>query len=292
MREDGPFRKLGDPVAHAEIRQYVALGWAAILHEDWPPRSVDDRPSDAFEAWERAAYSCGFVPDDVSGSALAPWWRRVNQRPDRLRWMGLQAIRRWNHVMWRGFRWAGGGFVDEALRRGAVQAMLHRLATIGAADGPSGSDDDGSFPIPKAEAYGGVLVDDAGRVLLHEPSGHFGGYSWTFAKGRPAKGESPERAALRKVLEKTGYQAEVFDVLPCVYDGETSTTAYFLMAPVGEPGRFIDDTAQTRWAGVEEASEDLVDRPQLGSRHATRRRPVEPHESWLHSRSHLSTTGR
>ena len=50
--------------------------------------------------------------------------------------------------------------------------------------------------VPKADAYGGVLIDDAGRILLREPTDHFGGYVWTFAKGRIDKGETPEQAAL------------------------------------------------------------------------------------------------
>lgn len=31
-------------------------------------------------------------------------------------------------------------------------------------------------------AYGGVIVDTEGRVLLREPSDHFDGYVWTFSK--------------------------------------------------------------------------------------------------------------
>ena len=37
--------------------------------------------------------------------------------------------------------------------------------------------------IPRADAYGGVLVDAKGRVLLRAPKGHYGGYVWTFPKG-------------------------------------------------------------------------------------------------------------
>lgn len=260
MRDaESSFRKLEDPVSADETRHYVAHGWAALLSEIRPPTYVNEPWSVAFEAWERAAYSCGFVPEDVPGGALVPWWRWLNRRPDRFRWLGLQAIRKWNHVMWRGFKWGGGGFVDEAIRRGATQAMLHRLAVISAYDELSTASVESFPPIPKADTYGGILVDDEGRFLLAEPAGHFGGYAWTFAKGRPGKGESPEQAALRKVLEKTGYQAEIFDVLPIAYEGDTSTTAYFLMAPVGDQGRFTTETAQTRWVSAEEAA-DLIAR--------------------------------
>ncbi len=53
-------------------------------------------------------------------------------------------------------------------------------------------------------AFGGVIINEAGLVLLREPSNHHGGYVWTFAKGRAKPGEAPEQAALREVLEETG----------------------------------------------------------------------------------------
>lgn len=82
---------------------------------------------------------------------------------------------------------------------------------------------------PKADAYGGVLIDKAGHVLLREPTGHFGGYVWTFAKGRIAKGETPEQAALREVREETGYEAHILGLIPKVFRGTTTTTGFFLM---------------------------------------------------------------
>lgn len=107
--------------------------------------------------------------------------------------------------------------------------------------------------IPKADAYGGVLVDPEGRVLLREPKGHFGGYVWTFAKGRPDEGESPEQAALREVQEETGYRARIVGVLPKAFVGDTSTTAFFLMEPVGSQGDFAEETAKTCWVSFAEA---------------------------------------
>src|SRR5437879_10429948 len=53
-------------------------------------------------------------------------------------------------------------------------------------------------------AYGGVIFDDKGRVLLREPTGHYDRYVWTFSKGRPEPGESPEDTAIRETREETG----------------------------------------------------------------------------------------
>lgn len=101
--------------------------------------------------------------------------------------------------------------------------------------------------IPKADSYGGVLIDKDGNVQLREPTGHFGQYVWTFAKGRPDPGEVPEETALREVLEETGQGARIIAVIPQVFAGTTTSTLFFLMEPHGRPGAFSDETASVRW---------------------------------------------
>ena len=107
--------------------------------------------------------------------------------------------------------------------------------------------------IAKAGAYGGVLIDDTGRVLLRQPRNHFDGYVWTFPKGKHDKGETPEQAALREVREETGYDARITGILPGAFPGGTGTTAFFLMAPQGEPRTFEWETQAIRWATPAEA---------------------------------------
>lgn len=102
-------------------------------------------------------------------------------------------------------------------------------------------------------AYGGILVDDAGRILMREPKGHFDGYVWTFPKGKADPDESPEQAALREVLEETGYSAQIVSKLPGSFSGGTSVTEYFLMKPVGKPVPFDAETKAVRWVTLDEA---------------------------------------
>ncbi len=90
--------------------------------------------------------------------------------------------------------------------------------------------------VPKADAYGGVLINVEGKVQLREPAGHFGQYVWTFAKGRPDPGETPEETALREVLEETGQGAVIVALIPTVFAGTTSTNVFFLMEPQGPAG--------------------------------------------------------
>lgn len=102
-------------------------------------------------------------------------------------------------------------------------------------------------------AYGGVVFDEKSRVLLREPAGHFGGYAWTFAKGRADSGESPEEAALREVREETGVEAEIIMEIPGWFVGTTSDTRFFVMRPLVDHGDFRSETATVRWATFKEA---------------------------------------
>lgn len=84
-------------------------------------------------------------------------------------------------------------------------------------------------PVGKKRAFGGVVVDTQGRILLREVANHFDGYVWTYAKGRPDPGESPRQAALREVKEEMGVDARILLPLPGTFAGTTTQTQFFLM---------------------------------------------------------------
>ena len=102
-------------------------------------------------------------------------------------------------------------------------------------------------------ACGGVIIDTEGRILLREPSGHFDGYVWTFSKGRPERGETPEKAALREVWEETGVFAEIVDRIPGTFSGGTTENIYFLMRPTGQCRPPDKETWSVRWVTPDEA---------------------------------------
>lgn len=102
-------------------------------------------------------------------------------------------------------------------------------------------------------AYGGVIFDDEGRVLLREPKNHYDGYVWTFPKGRPNPGEGPEEAALREVFEESGVTAEIVGQVPGSFMGGITENFYYLMRLVTTGHPLDDETAQVRWATHEEA---------------------------------------
>jgi len=108
------------------------------------------------------------------------------------------------------------------------------------------------------KAYGGVLINQDGRVLLREPTGHYHGHSWTFAKGKPLPGEPPEETALREVLEETGFRAAIRQKLPGSFDGSRTSNEYFLMAPVEDTKTFDWETQSLKWVDREEATQLIL----------------------------------
>jgi 8-oxo-dGTP diphosphatase len=108
------------------------------------------------------------------------------------------------------------------------------------------------------KAYGGVVIDSMGRVLLREPTDHYKGHVWTFAKGKPEWGESPEQTALREVLEETGVRARIVAKVPGVFEGSTTSNEYFLMSPIEDSGQFDAETQRTTWANKEQARQLIL----------------------------------
>lgn len=115
-------------------------------------------------------------------------------------------------------------------------------------------------PIPPALAlkpgvkysFGGVLVRD-GKVLLREPKDHFDGYAWTFSKGHPDPGETPEQTALREVLEETGIVARIERLIPGEFKGGTGMTIFYLMSVAEDTGELEDETSSVTWVTPAEA---------------------------------------
>ncbi|WP_342129805.1 NUDIX hydrolase [Hydrogenophaga sp. OTU3427] len=107
--------------------------------------------------------------------------------------------------------------------------------------------------VPDADSYGVVLVSPEGQTLLRQVSGGFGGYCWTFAKGRPDGYESPQQTASRELLEEAGYHCKLIGLLPDRYMGTTGSTIFFVGVPVGDQQPFGTETEETRWVGIQEA---------------------------------------
>jgi 8-oxo-dGTP diphosphatase len=132
---------------------------------------------------------------------------------------------------------------------------------------------EGAWPPADRRRYGGVVFDVGGRVLLREPSGHYGGYHWTFPKGRPDAGEHPARTALRETLEETGHRPVIAGHLPGVFTaGPTATSNYFYVMEdrTGLVDRAAMDangeTSGLRWATEAEAESLIAETAGVGGR--------------------------
>jgi len=88
-------------------------------------------------------------------------------------------------------------------------------------------------------AYGVVVLDKSGEIVLREVANHFDGYHWTFAKGLMNTGETPLTTSIRELQEETGIGIDtpgfrILGALPGKYSSGYSDT-YFFVAEIDGP---------------------------------------------------------
>ncbi|MBO0808705.1 MAG: NUDIX hydrolase, partial [Actinobacteria bacterium] len=85
-----------------------------------------------------------------------------------------------------------------------------------------------ALPTARRISAGIVIVEPDGRLWLIEPKGHYGGYQFTFPKGRiDPNGQSTQQNAHREVWEETGLTATITAYLGD-YQGHSGITRYYL----------------------------------------------------------------
>jgi len=150
---------------------------------------------------------------------------------------------------------------------------------------------EGVWPLGPKPRYGGTVFDLEGRILLRRPTGDYGGYVWTFPKGRPDVDEHPTRTALRETLEETGYRPVIIGHLPGRFSaGLAATSNYFYV--MEDDGTVVDDAAREAngetsalaWATEDEAERLITTTPNTDGR----RRDLEV----LHAAFALRRAGR
>jgi 8-oxo-dGTP pyrophosphatase MutT (NUDIX family) len=78
----------------------------------------------------------------------------------------------------------------------------------------------------------GVVVVSDGRVYVRKVAANYGGYNWSFAKGRLELGLSYEQNALKELREEMGLEAQIIGRLGD-YDGDTGTTRFYVGEATG-----------------------------------------------------------
>jgi 8-oxo-dGTP pyrophosphatase MutT (NUDIX family) len=137
----------------------------------------------------------------------------------------------------------------------AAHKVWHDLHLL---EDPSPTIPDGdNLPPPGLKpAYGGVVMSaDGTQILLREPRNHFGGYVWTFAKGRPERGDDAWSCAQREIREELGCTVRDPIPVPGWFTGDTTATRFFLcthVADIQPPDH--DETSCVRWVSWEAAA--------------------------------------
>lgn len=113
---------------------------------------------------------------------------------------------------------------------------------------------------------GGVIFEN-GRVLLILMGDLKGGKAWTFPKGHLEAGETDEAAAVREVLEETGFECTITGELPearyaFVRNGRPvdKIVRWYLMKRLGGNGTSSspEEIFDMKWLTLEEAKKTLV----------------------------------
>ncbi len=107
---------------------------------------------------------------------------------------------------------------------------------------------------------GGVVIDDARRVLLIRARDLRNRSVWTLPKGAPSAGESTVDTAMREVREETGYRCEIVRELePVTYWFQRNgrrvkkTVRWYLMRPLEKVGEHDHEVEEVGWVEREEA---------------------------------------
>ncbi len=114
---------------------------------------------------------------------------------------------------------------------------------------------------------GGVILEN-NKVLLVQVKSMKGRKIWTFPKGHIEQGETPRQAALREVLEETGYKAAIVKPLLKVRYAFTLKGRYvrkvvqwYLMKKLGRIGKHDpSEILGINWVSINKAKE-MVEYP-------------------------------
>lgn len=115
----------------------------------------------------------------------------------------------------------------------------------------------------RLEFSSGGVVRDKDQLLMVKVKNLEGKIAWTFPKGHIEPGEKAPEAAVREVLEETGYRCEIeapFDQVEYFFKREghlvKKKVTWFLMKPIEKTGTHDEEEImETRWVSMKEANE-------------------------------------
>jgi 8-oxo-dGTP pyrophosphatase MutT (NUDIX family) len=87
-------------------------------------------------------------------------------------------------------------------------------------------------PEARVSASGVILVEPDGRIWIRKVANNYGGYIYSFAKGRIEKGYTIQQNAIKETFEETGFVSRINSWLTDI-QGDTSVTRFYLGSRIG-----------------------------------------------------------
>lgn len=87
-------------------------------------------------------------------------------------------------------------------------------------------------PDTKVSASGVILTEPDGRIWIRKVANNYGGYIYSFAKGKIEKGYTTQQNAIKETFEETGLVSKIRSWLVDI-EGDTSVTRFYLGERIG-----------------------------------------------------------
>ena len=119
-----------------------------------------------------------------------------------------------------------------------------------------------SSKIPEIRSAGGVLINKRGEVLFCHPT-RSRWNNWRMPKGTLGEGENIRAAALREVLEETGWKCRIVERIKTTARYRSSdnngaiwkTLVLYLMEPIQQVQQPDDENDAFRWVPIDKVEE-------------------------------------
>lgn len=109
----------------------------------------------------------------------------------------------------------------------------------------------------KSRPRAGCLVIKNGKILLIIKNN-----MWQLPKGRIRDGESPQKAAVREVLEETGINCRIFNVEPITIQRAERIETYYLAKFISGKlkGNLKEHIVGSKWLTLKKTKDEIIDR--------------------------------
>jgi 8-oxo-dGTP pyrophosphatase MutT (NUDIX family) len=95
-------------------------------------------------------------------------------------------------------------------------------------------------PDTECTSSGVIIIEPDSRIWLRKVANNFGGYEYSFAKGRMEKGFTEQQNAIKETYEEMGLVVDIERWLTDI-EGDTSVTRFYIGSRIGGHPSFVAD---------------------------------------------------